>query len=140
MIPNTVYTTKLFSPSEENLGHKGTSWGRTKSAAANFVVCFISPHLCLCCCWEGCHQSFNPGIPNNLILNILNILHTSMFCLFRYWNPFYLDLNFQHFVLESEFYQTLNIELSLKRRKTNTIQPTFLMFFSPSDVSKTIII
>jgi hypothetical protein len=38
----------LFSPSEENLRHKGTGCGRTKSAAANYVdvdVCFRSPSL-----------------------------------------------------------------------------------------------
>jgi len=61
MVPNIPYTTNsLFSPCEENLRHKGTGWGRTKSAAANSIVCFrSSPLFCYrCCWWDGCHESF----------------------------------------------------------------------------------
>ena len=67
MVPNTPQKNSLFSPSEENLRHKGTGWGwgRTKSAAPNRVdvdVCFRSPPLFIVVVRRAAIE-LCPGIP-----------------------------------------------------------------------------
>jgi len=94
MVPNTPYTANsLFSPSEENLKHEGTGWGRTKSAAANPCCLFQISSSVYRCCWHGCHQSFVQVflIPWFLIFLInrtcrrSNHNHVQCFVCFRNW-------------------------------------------------------
>jgi len=73
MVSNTPYTTNsLFSPSQENLRHKGTGWGRTKLAAANRFCLFQITYYLFIVDVERAAMKTLSGIPNTLILNILD--------------------------------------------------------------------
>jgi len=73
MVPNTPNTANsLFSPSEENLRHKCTGWGRTKLAAANRFCLFQITYSLFIVDVERAAMKALSGIPNTLILNILD--------------------------------------------------------------------